>query len=301
MLGFFGAKPRYLAKYANFVRKIDIPTGSLSAAPADVVHSDVHTYQPSMMNLASARLATRSAADIAAIVKNEWADPFRTAKQAGLAQKPAPLMFYLLSNNGAFNFSFFLNHLKETNSADFDLIQEHTNGIVFDSCPSDPSPALMSRGCTSVATALAFKKPQSSHPLFSPVIDPLVNFTYPLNADQWAMLRASLHANIPKSAAGLYLLSDADDLVYAEESKAHAAEQAVLLNAAYAARTSSTSALAPVLSARAAAALGSVTQRLGERVFLEDFKDSSHMDHMRKYPQRYSDLVGGFYEYATRT
>ena len=300
MLGFYGARPRYLKKYADFVRKLKIPSAPRTIVPTETVHSEVVTYQPPMANLLSRRCADKSSAELADVVRQAWVEPFRAAKHADKSATPAPLIFYLLSNNGAFNFAKYMDTLRKQHPEDYELVQEHTSGIVFDSCPSDPNLPLMVRGVTSVATASAFKKPVSHHPMLSPVFKAALAAVLPFHEQHLGEITDALHNDLPRHAALLYLYSQADSLVMAEETRAHAVELAPRQGAAYHALSQKLKLPSLVLSPESAAALGTA-ERLGERVFAHDFVDSAHVEHLRTHTPRYTELVRGFYEYATRT
>ncbi len=302
MLGFFGATPRYLQKYANTVGALDIPVNSAGASPVATERSTVVTFQPPMKNLLARPIHMRSTERLAQLVSDTWIAPHRAALAASPSAAPTPLVFYLLSNNGAWNFAHYLTYLRDTAPADFALLQEHTSGIVFDSAPCDPAPDVMVRGVTTVATAFASKQPKAHASMLSPLLSSFFSATMPARAHHFSEVTDGLHKLMPAQAAKLFLLSQADDLIYYNDSLAYAREQA--------ARSATSTTTADIsaskgkglegLSAEAAAALASVTEHPGKRVWVENFVTSGHMDHLRKHPARYKQLVKSFYEEVTR-
>lgn len=222
VIGFLGCPQATLQKY------IDLHVARSHA---------VVSYQPSAISILVPSIALSRTQKVASAISSH------------IEERPRPIIFHVLSNNGAYHLGAMLNILESEhgNSTDTALltsmnsqhadthksITKYTNdkdikgnrkvinniaGVVFDSGPSEPSLSMIVRGFTSFLTStLPFfgKTPREEHPFITPIVKPameaLVNFTKRSDIVQWAL--SGVHHSIPPSAHQMYLCSDADTLI----------------------------------------------------------------------------------------
>lgn len=110
VLGFLGAKPRYVQKYADLVKGIPLIMNKeydphtkkfLQRADPIISHADTVIDTPDTMNLLDVDWVEAGSERI-----------LRKVQRARDANPDRPVFYYLLSNNGAFNFAYYIHKLK---------------------------------------------------------------------------------------------------------------------------------------------------------------------------------------------
>jgi len=130
VLGFLGAKPRYVKKYASLVESLRLRTNILTApdaksevsatAPANTstthklvapvyTHPEVVSYIPPVLNAIQPRRLHESSARILDLLI-ESRGP----------ERDRPVYYYLLSNNGSYSFAHFVEFMKRHAPEEFD-------------------------------------------------------------------------------------------------------------------------------------------------------------------------------------
>ena len=208
-----------------------------------------------------------------------------------------------------------------------------TTGIVWDSAPCYPSPALFTRGFVSVARGLLGMPPAPEDKNLTPIFMRIFEMYFSLNSRQTmaTAVTDALRESVPPHLPQLYMISQADNLVFASETYAYVAEQRarvaelfdrvqelgnkpgativdsdlrLLRNVILDRGQSAKYLLQPYDRMAAQHASVAETLRACEssdgRLFVKDFIDSPHVDHMRKYPQEYEQTLKSFLEYSVR-
>jgi hypothetical protein len=239
---------------------------------------------------------------------------------------PRPIVFYLLSNNGGFNYANFLSYMSRTDPTAFKQITAATAGVVWDSSPCAPYPELFARGFVSVTRSLAGLSPLPTDPLLTPALECLFRMGMHLPSSSTVMDRINdgLDLHVPVHAPQLFIGSEADTMVLWRDTQAHIERAVARHRVALAAAPPSAG---PVDAARVRDllarglpteqllvsgarlglqeqwvrdALAGVTESHGDHLWVKDFVDSPHVDHLRRYPQEYKQLVHAFMELALR-
>eukprot|EP00461_Guttulinopsis_vulgaris_P001984 UN01985 len=83
---------------------------------------------------------------------------------------PRKVMFFCLSNNGAFGYANLLNYAKRKDMDLYKKICRQTAGVVWDSSPSIPEVQVFKRGFTSAICSMLGLGTVAHHPVISPVL-----------------------------------------------------------------------------------------------------------------------------------
>jgi hypothetical protein len=283
LLGFLGCRSHTLAKYA--------------AVHTEQYDCDVILFQPSALSILFSKIAMKRTAELA----KEINDNIPTSQGR-------PVIFHVLSNNGAYQLGAILNMThQESLRPEYQNILKNTQGIIFDSCPCDPSVELLVKGFTSFIYSLMptvssifgthernYTPPKDEHPVLSPVLKSA--FGYLLNTEERVNLLQQitfgLHYVIPPCVRQLYLCSDSDTLITLPSIRDFADKQFV--------RHRSWDALNPnLLESQFPKELSNldltgVSTVLSDRIVLHNFVTSAHVHHLRMHKTTYNQLVKSF-------
>lgn len=113
LLGFLGAQPRHLKKYASVVGGVNINTAPLGSDNKCVEHTQVVAFQPPFLDFFYlSRLEVRSE-ELRQRIMNELKNPDGTFNDR-------PLVMYSLSNNGTYHYAYFQTYLKKNYPLEFE-------------------------------------------------------------------------------------------------------------------------------------------------------------------------------------
>ena len=112
LIGFLGAKPRHLKKYASIISSIGINTSPLGDSERCIEHSEVISHQPPTLDYLSLKMLEERAEEL----RNKIMPILREENGTSLNR---PLMTYLLSNNGSYSYAFFQAFLQEYYPSDY--------------------------------------------------------------------------------------------------------------------------------------------------------------------------------------
>ena len=134
---------------------------------------------------------------------------------------PRKIMFFCLSNNGAFGYANMLYTMKNEMPDTFLQLSSQTSGIIWDSSPSYPSTQLFQRGFTSAFGTLLGLPPNPTYPIISPIIAYIRDYLFqqPDYITAQDQLVNTLDYLIPYHAPQLYLITSQDDMVLPHETR----------------------------------------------------------------------------------
>jgi hypothetical protein len=238
--------------------------------------------------------------------------------------------FHLMSNMGAYNYALFINFIRRqannyhsnTNSPCLFIPRtSHTiaechfirsiSGVTFDSSPSELTPSVFARGYTGFLTGLFTHSALYHHQIFSPPLSAFAHLLQiiPYFSSRISLLHQVLYSAQPSQASQLYVHSQADPLIPAEQVKKFA-----LANTNRGEQFTSGEFIQgkfpegwkdkqekqieynPLFSS-----LSSSPVSCYPPVFFYDFVDSDHVAHFRAHPQPYKSLVAQFLVYSRQS
>jgi len=108
----------YFQKYADLVRNMELDMSPLGSTKPVLAKSDVIEYQPKTLNFFRAHAPDQASEEVLTIIDKRLqnAAPIESANDSHVPLtsefRRRPVIFYLLSNNGAFTFAHFLQYVK---------------------------------------------------------------------------------------------------------------------------------------------------------------------------------------------
>jgi len=117
-------------------------------------------------------------------------------------------------------------------------------------------------------------------------------------------IHAGLYEDMPELASHLFLTSQADTLIPYKLTYEYAKQRADKVDAALkllAPEDAKRHEIDSIASPELNALKSTVSHQLGRRVWLHDFVDSAHVDHLRTYPQKYTSIVKNFMQHTVQT
>lgn len=248
-IGFLGSKPRYIQKYADLLTATRVDVAPLTSAEPIYTTPEVLQYippmetffHPSKHDQAAGALMQRIAQALATPqpvnppTKRNWRwskEPRHLVPEKILNDpqyyQPRKVMFFCLSNNGAYGYANLLHYTKRTNQALYDQINRQTAGVIWDSSPSLPDLGVFKRGFTSAICSMLGQGTQAEHPIVTPIVENVAGWLLKTKRFKAATekIQHELQECVPYHAPQLYLVSAADDLVLAADTKTYLTQRA---------------------------------------------------------------------------
>lgn len=113
LLGFLGAQPKHLNKYATVVGGLNIDTAPLGSENKCIEHTQVVAFQPPILDFFYLNRLNLRSEELRQRVMAELKNPDGTFNDR-------PLVTYSLSNNGTYHYAYFQAYLKKKYPQEFE-------------------------------------------------------------------------------------------------------------------------------------------------------------------------------------
>jgi hypothetical protein len=260
LLSWLGAKAANVEKYAQLYRKLDctvITCNPNTLSPLIPYLS--HKYLSQVCDLAESELSSDS---------------------------QQRLVIHCLSNLGAYNYAALVQYISNSKKQDRVKLLQRVDSVIFDSAPSELNLEILTRGYSGFLSGQLTSQPQLDHPYINALLRPL--FTQLLKIKYFqesiATLQGTLYNCQLPNASLIYLYSTADSLIPAQSVMKFYHSQVQ-----HAGGNDQNNA---VMQYNYPTTSLNLSKPNSPRYFLAyNFLDSEHVQHYRKYPAEYVEII----------